>query len=322
MINKILHGDCVELMNDIATESIDMILCDLPYGTTACKWDTIIPFDKLWEQYERIIKPNGWIVLFGSQPFTTKLINSNIDNFSHQWIWNKKMCVNPYLVKQQPIKNFEDIICFNYNYKKHDTRRVYFDSILKYIAKNKSDIIKETNQGLDHCFRTKSTQFGIPTLDNYLLLIDRYGIDKMDGFLEYDKIDIFKRTYNPEMQQRGKPVKKGFSGKTKEDSFLGVTNMNTISFNNEYYPTAIIEFSGKSKKEHPTAKPVELIEYLIKTYTNENDLVLDSTAGSGTTAIACINTNRNYICMEKDSEYYNKSIERILKHSNQLSLNI
>lgn len=166
------QGDCLELMKNISDKSIDMILCDLPYGTTTCKWDVIIPFDKLWEQYNRIIRVNGMIVLFGSQPFTTKLINSNIENFSHQWIWNKGMSANPYLCKKMPLKNFEDVCVFCFNYDKYDVRRIYFEKILNYIGKTKKQIINETNQGLDHCFRFNSLQFDIPTEDNYNLLIE------------------------------------------------------------------------------------------------------------------------------------------------------
>ena len=244
MINKILHGDCVELMNDIATESIDMILCDLPYGTTACKWDIIIPFDKLWQSYNRVIKDNGAIVLFGHEPFSSKLRLSNLENYKYDWKWDKVRGSNFATVKIRPFNSFEDIMIF---YKKQPT-------------------------------------------------------------------------YNPQMI-KGEPYtqKQGFVGESKQTG-LHRKEVVTISDGNRY-PITIIKFSKESGL-HPTQKPVDLLEYLIKTYTNEGDTVLDNCSGSGTTAIACINTNRNYICMEKDSEYYNKSIERILKHSNQLSLNI
>ncbi len=244
MINKILHGDCVELMNDIATESIDMILCDLPYGTTACKWDIIIPFDKLWQSYNRVIKDNGAIVLFGNEPFSSKLRLSNLENYKYDWKWDKVRGSNFATVKIRPFNSFEDIMIF---YKKQPT-------------------------------------------------------------------------YNPQMI-KGEPYtqKQGFVGESKQTG-LHRKEVVTISDGNRY-PITIIKFSKESGL-HPTQKPVDLLEYLIKTYTNEGDTVLDNCSGSGTTAIACINTNRNYICMEKDSEYYNKSIERILKHSNQLSLNI
>ena len=179
---ELWHGDCLELMNNIPDNSVDAIICDLPYGTTACKWDIVIPFDKLWDQYKRVIRPNGYIVLFGSQPFTTKLISSNIDNYSHQWIWNKGITANPLLCKKQHMKIFEDIIVFCYNFNEIDWRRDYFQAILKYIGKPKKNIVNEIGQCADHCFRTDSRQFSIPTRECYDMLLYKYNIDKMVGF--------------------------------------------------------------------------------------------------------------------------------------------
>ena len=222
------------------------------------------------------------------------------------------MCVNPYLVKKQPIKNFEDIAVFCFNYDNKDPRRKYFKKIIDFIGKPKSHIIKETNQGLDHCFRFDSKQFDIPTKKNYDLLIKKYGIDNMSDFLRYSEIDIYKRTYNPKMEVRGEKVKKGYKGETKSSSFLGTTAMDTTSFNNEYYPRAIIKVSNrKEKKVHPTQKPVELLQYLIETYSNEGDLVMDNTMGSGSTAIACMNTNRNFIGIELDDSYFAIAKKRV-----------
>ena len=304
-------GDCLEVMKDIPDKSIDMILCDLPYGTTACKWDMIIPFDTLWKEYERIIKINGYIVLFGSQPFTTKLINSNIENFSHQWIWDKNMSANPLLCKKMPMKNFEDILVFCFNYDNYDFRRKYFKDVLNFIGKKKTEILKETNQGLDHCFRTDSLQFGIPTKENYQLLIDKYHIDKMENFMEYEKINCYERVYNPQMQLLEKTKKIG-GGKFYKNDFMGVEYTTEKKEVNVSYPTSIIKFSNRKKNLlHPTQKPVELLEYLIRTYTNENETVLDNCMGSGSTGVACINTNRNFIGIELDETYFNIAKERI-----------
>ena len=258
MINKILHGDCVELMNDIATESIDMILCDLPYGTTACKWDSIIPFISLWEHYERIIKLSGAIVLTASQPFTSALIMSNIKMFKYQWIWVKSKKTGFANSKNRPLSQHEDVLVFSKSN----------------VANGSRDMMKYNPQGL-------------VTLNR----IRKGDKNKSEG--DYNG----QRYYRPSQSS---------------------------DYNQEFtnYPTTVINIPSEGVLSHPTQKPVQLFEYLIKTYTNEGDTVLDNCSGSGTTAIACINTNRNYICMEKDSEYYNKSIERILKHSNQLSLNI
>ena len=230
-LNKIYNEDCLEGMKKIPDKSIDMILCDLPYGTTACKWDTIIPFEPLWEQYERVIKDNGAIVLTASQPFTTKLIESNIDLFRNCWVWNKKISGNPLLAKHQPLKVHEDICVFSK--KRHN--------------------------------------------------------------------------YYPQMR-KGKMRKKG-GGRSK----LFDMEM-SAKYSDEYYPISIIEFSNAKRGVHPTQKPVALFEYLIKTYTNEGETVLDNCMGSGTTAIACINTNRNYIGFELDEGYYKASLERIEEH--------
>lgn len=229
--------DCIDGMKLIDDKSIDMILCDLPYGTTACKWDTIIPFEPLWEQYERIIKDNGAIVLFGSQPFTSILVSSNLKLFRYEVIWDKVNISNPLLAKKQILKKHENILVF---YKKQPT-------------------------------------------------------------------------YNPQMT-KGTMWKRGGSNKTKM-SALNVDMVRTFEDDKTdlKYPKSILTFSNadNTKRLHPTQKPVELCEYLIKTYTNENELVLDNCIGSGTTAIACINTNRKYIGFEKEEKYYKLAEERI-----------
>ena len=219
-VNKIIWGDCLLEMQNIPDKCIDMILCDLPYGTTACKWDTIIPFEPLWEHYKRIIKDNGAIVLTASQPFTSALVMSNIKMFKYEWIWNKAISGNPLLAKHQPLKIHENICVFSKN----------------------------------------------------------------------------KHFYNPEMRTGKMRIKGG--GKSK------LLNMEmSKSTNDQYYPISIIKYSNAKRGIHPTQKPVALFEYLIKTYTNEGDLVLDNCAGSGTTGVACKNLNRNFILIEKEEKY-------------------
>jgi DNA modification methylase len=253
-MNRSYLGDCLEIMPDIADKSIDMILCDLPYGTTDCKWDVIIPFEPLWDQYKRIIKNNGAIVLTACQPFTSMAVMSNLKWFKYDWVWKKTSGTAFLNAKKQPLRDKEDILVF---YKKQPT-------------------------------------------------------------------------YNPQYK-KGLPYKNKY-GKTIKISKAGETTYGTFSKgegfgnnNNGFrYPKTIIEFQehrniGSNKEReinciHPTQKPVALFEYLIKTYTNEGDLVLDNCAGSFTTAIACINTNRKYICIEKEEEYFNKGQERIKKH--------
>lgn len=225
------QGDCLEIMKQIPDKSVDMILCDLPYGTTACKWDTIIPFDKLWEQYNRVIKDNGAIVLFGSEPFSSALRMSNIKNYKYDWVWNKKQTGNPFLAKKQPLKIHENIMVFN-------------------------------------------TLFYKPIM--------RIGKMRTKGGSKESNIKVF-----------------GGTDKTQ---------------NNIYYPTSILDIpncANKSKKLHPTQKPVALCEYLIKTYTNENDTVLDNCMGSGTTGVACKHLNRNFIGIELDPHYFEIAKNRI-----------
>lgn len=227
-------------MKDIPYKSIDMILCDLPYGITACKWDVIIPLEPLWEQYERIIKDNGTIVLFGREPFSSKVRLSNEKHYKYDWIWEKSKAANFLSSKQMPLMAHENIMIF---------------------------------------YRT------LPT-------------------------------YNPQ-KTSGKPYNKGYEKRNEIDAFGKIGNGNLLINENGYRnPRSVIYFrtAESEGRLHPTQKPIALFEYLIKTYTNEGELVLDNCSGSGTTAIACINTNRDYICMEKDSNYFNISKERVAKH--------
>lgn len=228
------NGDCLELMKSISDKSVDMILCDLPYGTTACKWDTVIPFEPLWEQYNRIIKDNGAIVLFGSEPFSSALRMSNIKNFKYDWIWNKKLAGNGILAKKQPLKIHEIVSVFN------------------------------------------------------------SGI------------------YIPQMT-KGRYRKK-MTGGIKESEITGGNSVVDEYSNDLYYPKTILEYGiGNMRKGrlHPTQKPVALLEYLIKTYTNEGDVVLDNCMGSGSTGVACVNTNRDFIGIELDKDYFNIAKQRI-----------
>ncbi|MCE4992997.1 DNA-methyltransferase [Staphylococcus haemolyticus] len=240
-LNKIYNEDCLEGMKRIPDKSVDMILCDLPYGTTVCKWDTIIPFEPLWEQYERVIKDNGAIVLTATQPFTSALIMSNINNFKYNWTWDKVTAKGHLVAKYRPMQQTEDICVFGKG-------RVNYYPIMELREKPRKDVN-----------------------------------------VEYSRTQIMGGTTSKEKQKILRTHK---------------------------YPKTILRYSNASQKNkmHPTQKPAALFEYLIKTYTNENDTVLDNCMGSGTTAIAAINTNRNYIGFEMDEEYYKTSIERINNH--------
>lgn len=231
----IIQGDCLELMGDIPDKSIDMILCDLPYGTTACKWDTIIPFDPLWKQYKRIIKDNGAIVLTASQPFTSALVMSNVEMFRYCWVWEKDKGANFLQANFQPLKTHEDVICFAYGKTKYNPQKT--------INPRKQS---ETNSKQ---LSEKRKQAGL-------------NVEFFKSSSVYEKDKLLPRS----VQYFSRDISKG----------------GTL---------------------HPTQKPVALFEYLIKTYTNEGDLVLDNCAGSGTTGVACRNQNRKFILIEKEPEY-------------------
>jgi len=238
-LNRIYNQDCLEGMKYIDDKSIDMILCDLPYGTTTCKWDTIIPFDKLWNQYNRVIKDNGAILLFAQTPFDKVLGCSNIKNLRYEWIWEKEQGTGNLNANKMPLKKTENILVF---YKK------------------------------------------LPTYNPQMTEGSAYTIKR-----NYNDNEIFGKTG------------------TKDGYVTKNTGMR--------YPTNLIKFNRELQNRfHPTQKPVALCEYLIKTYTNEGELVLDNCMGSGTTAIACKNTNRNYIGFELDKKYYEIANERIKQH--------
>jgi len=248
-LSNLYQGDCLEIMKQISNKSIDMICCDLPYGTTACPWDSIIPFDELWEQYKRIIKDNGAIVLTASQPFTSALVMSNPKWFKYEWIWKKAVGSNFATLKYMPMKEHENILVFG------------------------------------------------------------------KGTLKY----------NPIMQERSpnglKRIQYGHSGGTTGEANGGLAfkGFDSCTYDDKRYPSSVQYFNNRDKDRglHPTQKPVALMEYLIQTYTNENDIVLDNCMGSGTCGIACLHTNRQFVGIEKDEHYFQVAKERIEKEKTE-----
>lgn len=241
-------GECLEVMKSIPSGSVDAIITDPPYGTTACKWDSVIDFELMWEQLNRIIKPNGAIVLFGSEPFSSALRMSNINNYKYDWIWVKERLTNIAQVKKRAGKTTENIIVF------YSKQCLYNPQMVKYFGKKRTNKVKNGKMG-------KLT-------DN--------GNKKV---LEY------------------------------KDNGLR-------------YPTQILKFQRDILKSnlHPTQKPLLLMEYLIKTYTNENETVLDFTMGSGSTGVAAKNLKRKFIGIEQDEKYFNIAEERINKQEKQLKI--
>jgi len=305
---EILLGDCLELMKDIPNGSIDMILCDLPYGTTSCKWDTIIPFDKLWEQYKRIIKDKGVIVLFGSEPFSSLLRTSNLDWYKYDWIWEKNNAGNFQLVNYQPLKIHETISVF-YN----ETPNMEFANIMienmKRLNLKQIDVSKlelSRTGGMTGWVTNKMNGSQLPTEQQWGKICNLFGIEN-----KYNEIlsTVKKITYNLELDDtelvlsnKGKAGTLGhLSSESKREAYIQ---------DKTGYPKSILRYNRENGL-HPTQKPVALFEYLIKTYSNEGDLILDNCAGSGTTAIACLNTNRQFIVMEKEQKYYDMILKRV-----------
>lgn len=237
--NRIHNGDCLQLMKEIPAKSVDMILCDLPYGTTQNKWDSVIPLDLLWAEYERIIKDNGAIVLFGAQPFTSELVMSNRELFRYSLVWEKNKSTGFLNANKMPLRIHEDILVF---YKKLPTYNP-----------QKTTGHKPANS------YTKHTSDGT-----------NYG-----------------------------KTKKGIKGGGQTDR----------------HPTSVLKFpvlnNDNDSKFHPTQKPVPLYEWLIQSYTNEGETVLDNCSGAGTLAFACLKQNRNFICIEQNEEYYKESVKRL-----------
>ena len=228
---KLIHGDCIEKMKDIPDGSIDAIITDPPYGTTACKWDSIIPLEPMWEQLKRVIKPNGAIVMTAMQPFTSVLVCSNLKMFKYQWVWQKEAGTGLLNAKKQPLRDHEDVCVF------------------------------------------------------------------------YSK----QPTYNPQYTE-GKPYVAKKGGETSNYNPSG--NVTTVS-DGKRYPKTVQKFNRDRNKIHPTQKPVALMEYLIKTYTNEGETVLDFTMGSGSTGVACVSTGRDFIGIELDEGYFKIAQTRI-----------
>ena len=238
---ELFQGDCLEIMKNIPDKSIDMILCDLPYGTTKCKWDIVIPFEQLWEQYNRIIKKNSAILLFGQEPFSSELRLSNLKGFKYDWIWKKSKSGSAFTAKYRPINKHEIISVFSRNVEK--------------------------------------TQY----------------FPQMEEGVPYSRVQ--------KNQQKINNHKMGFSDEEHLYVNKGVR-----------YPITVLDFQQKWRRQdqlHAAQKPVELLEYLIKTYTKENDWVLDNCMGSGSTGVACKNLHRNFIGIELDERYFNIAKERI-----------
>ena len=312
-INKIYNVDCfdeIKGMGNIPDNSIDLIICDLPYNMTSASWDCKIDLDKLWEEYKRILKYNHYIVLFAVQPFTTDLISSNREQYYYSWYWNKKRPTGFQYAKHQPMRVVEEVLVFlnNGDIEKDNPILQYFKSELEKSGLTRTELKKKMGNDSERHFLSVS-QFHLPTEENYALLqkvTGRYKKPYQTLKREYENL-LGKFNYNS--GAKFNKIKFGNTyAKTRE-----LYNSNFDKEHKSYtgYPTNLLTFCKEFDTIHPTQKPLELVKYLINLYTNEGDIVLDNCIGSGTTAVACIDTNRNFIGFELDKGYYKQAEKRI-----------
>ena len=311
-MNQVIHGDCLIESEQIESGSVDLILTDLPYGTVEAignsdsinhgmkgktAWDVPIEPKDIYSIANRILRKNGKMVLFAQEPYTNLLINEAIPNlpFCYRMIWEKDHFANSLIAKKAPVSYYEDVLVFSkqYDFEGIHPLRPYFKKVMEYIGLN----LKQINNKLghrraEHTFYIDTSQFGLCTENTYRELIQVFSIDKMAGFRTYD--DISKES----------------------DGFVSIFNL----WEGNKYKSNILKYSKDYDGYHPTQKPVLLLEDLIKTFSNEGDLVVDLTAGSGSTAVACRNTGRSYIVIEKEQKYIDIINKRIAEHEQQLAL--
>ena len=299
---QLLKGDCLIESDKIESGSVDLILTDLPYGTVKglggdikkyerlsnSDWDNVIDTNKIMQIANRILRKNGKMVLTANQPFTTELISKAIPNLPHCYnlYWDKMHFANCLIANKAPVSYIEDVLVFS---KMHDFEglhplRPYFKKVLDFINVKKVRIIEKIGQGADHCFRVNSSQFHLPTKETYNKLIEYYNINEMVDFRTFE--DISKES----------------------DGMNSTFNL----WEGNKYKSNILKYKKDYDGHHPTQKPVLLLEDLIKTFSNENDLVVDLTMGSGSTGVACVNTNRNFIGIEMDDKYFEIAKQRII----------
>ena len=296
--STLLFGDCLIENDKIETGSVDLILTDLPYGNmrnagldgwenNKTGWDFAIDPKAIYEIANRILRKNGKMVLFSQEPYTSKMINEAIANIplNYRMIWKKDHFANALIAKKAPVSYFEDIIVFSKNHEFEGLHplRPYFKQVFEYIGHTKKTILEQIGQRADHVFRFNSSQFDLCTVETYEALINFYCIDKMEGFKFYYELEKINATFNAtfNLWEGGK------------------------------FKSNVLEYKKDYEGLHPTQKPVLLLEDLIKTFSNENDLVVDLTMGSGSTGVACKKTNRNFIGIEKDEKYFEIAVSRV-----------
>lgn len=308
--NKLYKGDCLIESDKIESNSVDLILTDLPYGTVKglggdikkykrlsnSDWDSVIDTNKIMQIANRILRKNGKMVLTANQPFTTELISKAIPNLPHCYnmYWDKMHFANCLVANKAPVSYIEDVLVFskNYDFEGLHPLRDYFKNLFNFIGLKKKNIIEKIGQKADHCFRVNSSQFGLCTEKTYLELIEVFNINFVKEFKTFKELKDIEFKYQSRFNL--------WEGKK--------------------YKSNILKYKKDYDGHHPTQKPVLLLEDLIKTFSNENDLVVDLTMGSGSTGVACKNTNRNFIGIEMNEEYFKIAKQRINKKEQQNKL--
>ena len=328
---RLLQGDCMELLQEIPDKSVDLVLCDLPYGTTDCKWDKVLPMDRLWKEYRRVLRTNGVAALFAAQPFTTELINSNRPAFRYCWYWLKNQATGFAFARYQPMRKIEDVAIFVCNVPGKDNTghhlalRAYMLEELKASVHTRPSINKILGNTMSSHYFTHGAQFSIPPREQWEKLqaeTGRFARSWDDVRAEY-QAELGQhggghaQTYNPQGLQAISNPKAIRRKAIKEDAIYSM-----ITHSKEYtpkytgWPVNVLQFNTE-RGLHPTQKPVPLLEYLIKTYTHEGDTVLDNCMGSGSTGVACLRTGRHFIGVEKDPHYFAIAQERLAKEQTQ-----
>jgi len=310
---ELYKGDCLIESDIIESGTVDLILTDLPYGTikniplkgyekATTEWDEVIDTNDIYKIANRILRKNGKMVLFAQQPFTTELINKAISNvpFNYSMIWEKDHFANALTSKKAPLNYYEDVLVFSKNHQKHDFEgkhplRDYFKKVFEFIGGTKKSIIEKIGQKADHTFRFNSTQYGLCTEKTYLELIEVFEINNVKGFIGFAELKQIDTKYRTDLL------------KQMNEQYPSTFNL----WEGKKHKSNILKYKKDYNGYHPTQKPVLLLEDLIKTFSNKKDLVVDLTMGSGSTGVACVNTNRKFIGIEQDEKYFEIAEKRI-----------
>lgn len=303
---NLLHGDCMELLKTIESGSVDAVITDPPYGNMAGisnplrpnlkgkhDWDVTLNTANMFKEIDRVLRKNGKAILFAQDPYSTELKTTTEPNlpFNYGMTWLKNDFANALLCKKAPVNYTEDILVFSktHDYEGIHPLRPYFEAVYNYIGLSKREIFEKIGQRADHVFRFKSSQFGLCTLETYYDLCQHFNIGEMEGFKPFPELLDVDRKFKNDLPS--------------------TFNL----WDGKKYKSNVLEYKKDYTGHHPTQKPVLLMADLVKTYTNENDIVLDFTMGIGSTGVACINTNRRFIGIERDDKYFNIAKERITK---------